>query len=660
MKVHITFLLTIIISFTIYSQELTQEEKQRIIDSLDSNNNRENYNALLNVEKYNIIEAIPKLESKAQNGDCTAIYLRLLQKLGSSNVQSLAHIAIDSSNKCYVPIETRYDCSKILIESGDYSTSEFVIDFYNAKASKFFFDITLIPKIIDNRPDLLQQAKPIVFDYAQNFRGSPFTRYLANAIIAEKYPNEAVQVLVNSFKNEPDDATRILSLWLLFVIDYPGLPELMKERLIQEPIPSYRYIIADSLLKEFGTIENYQNINNYLSSEQDTVTRSLVNHKLETFNPIKPDSNQTIQLLIENIISIIDNCFNYTWLGDIQFKDELQSIIQSAQSNLLAGDSLACAVQVKDFQDNVDFVYKDSLNADPRFVTLEGWKFLYWNAQYILDRLPEIQEGENVSTYSIFATHGVWLEQNSELITGSIGVNEIGMPPFMDSDVELSIGISTETPAGYTIKANRIKVKQGATVNSDVYYNELENNGTITGSLNTPLELPLFAALPEFKTSTPGTQNITVAQNGVQTLQPGSYNNIDVKRYGKLIFTGGEYHINKLSAGDDNQLLFQSGSEVRIKDKFDSGQGTYIGPEDTTTLSADEIVFYVEGINGNNGNLGATPKAAKVGISNTVKANFYVPNGTLWIRQNSKAEGSFIGKDVDVGIGVKVRLRSTF
>ncbi len=388
MKVNIILLFTIVLSLTLYAQELTQEEKQRIIDSLDSNNIWEDRNSRMLIEKYNIVEAIPKLELKAQNGDCTAIYLRLLKKLGSPNVQNLAHTSIDSSDKCYDPIETRYDCSKILIELGDYSTAQYVLDFYNAKASKFFFDITLIPKIIDNRPDLIQQAKPIVFDYAQNFRGSPFTRYLANAIIAEKYPNEAAQVLVNSFRNEPDDATRILSLWLLFVIDYPALPELMKERLNQEPVPSYRFIIADSLLKEFGTIENYQFVSNYLSTEQDTVTRSLVEHRLDKFIPQKPDSTQTTPSLIEALIFIIDGCYNYNWLGDLQFKDELQAILQSAKTNLQSGDSVSCAVKVKAFQDLVDFVYKDSLNTDPRFVSIEGWKFLYWNAQYILDRLP--------------------------------------------------------------------------------------------------------------------------------------------------------------------------------------------------------------------------------------------------------------------------------
>ena len=93
--------------------------------------------------------------------------------------------------------------------------------------------------------------------------------------------------------------------------------------------------------------------------------------------------------IIDTIISVTDQTFKQNWLSDLKFKNDLQSIMQSAKIKLLAGDSLACRVQVKEFQDLVDNVYKDSLNTDPRFVTIEGWKFLYWNAQYILDRLPE-------------------------------------------------------------------------------------------------------------------------------------------------------------------------------------------------------------------------------------------------------------------------------
>jgi hypothetical protein len=475
----------------------------------------------------------------------------------------------------------------------------------------------------------------ILDEYFRNTNGKERYDYFFQIGIYDK--DGQVERSIFALQNEPNDTFRV------------------------EYLPSPDMVISwNSLSKRYLEPMFINFLNGFNVTDQSSMTYQRKEFFLLAFVPVPPDSAKPTLDLLDNLYNYVDSVYNYTWLGDQQFKNELQSIIQSAQSNLQTGDSLACRADVKAFQDSVDYVYADSLNADPHFVTLEGWKFLYWNAQYILDRLPEIPSTEGISTYSIFATHGVWLEQDSEIISGSIGVNEIGLPPFMDSGVELSIGISTETPAGYTIKANSIKVKQGATVNANVYYNELENNGTIIGTLSTPLELPIFAALPEFHTSTPGTQNINVPQNGVQTLQPGSYNNIDVKKNGRLIFTGGEYHINKLTAGDDNQLLFQSESEVRIKDKFDSGQGTYIGPQDTTTMSSDEIIFYVEGINGTNGNLGATPKAAKIGISNLVKANFYVPNGTLWIRQNSEVEGSFIGKDVDVGIGVKVKFNSAF
>jgi hypothetical protein len=396
MKNILLFIVLLTFSSFLFAQDLTNEEKQIIINNLDSSNILINYPAILQVESHLITEAIPKLESKAQNGDCTGIYLRLLQKLGSTHVQNLAHLAIDSSDKCDDPVETRYDCSKILIELGEYTTAQYIIEYYNAKTSKFLFDITLLPKIIENRPDLQQQAKQIIFDYAQNFRGSSFSRYLANAIITEKYPSEAAPILVNSFRNEPDDAARISSLWYLFVINYSELPSLMKERLLVEPISSYRRTIADSLLKQFGTIENYQFVKDYSTVEQDTIIKSLVESEIVEFIPNVPDSNQSKSELIDLLILTADNCYNINWLSDLAFSNELKNILTTAKTNLQNGDSLACRVRVKAFQDLVDNVYKDSLNTDARFVTIEGWKFLYWNAQYILDRLPEPPANPNL------------------------------------------------------------------------------------------------------------------------------------------------------------------------------------------------------------------------------------------------------------------------
>ena len=352
-------------------------------------------------------------------------------------------------------------------------------------------------------------------------------------------------------------------------------------------------------------------------------------------------------------LSFLDTLLSYTtqsrtlgWITSQTTADKYTSYFTSAKSNLQTDNINAARATLQQVLSDVNVDSSSTL-------TSEAYALLRYNTEYLVSQLPA-QEG-GISTYSLFAIHSMHLEQNSDVYSGDIGVNAAGLPPFLDEQLELSIGIGTSTAAGYSVKANRIKIKSSSVVNSNVYYNELDNNGTINGSQNAPLSLPLVTTLPEFKSATPGTENFDIPQNGTLTLQPGSYGDIMVRKNGVLTMTGGTYHFSSFTTGDDVQLIFQSPSEVRIAGKFDSGQGSYIGPQDTTTMTADQIIFYVGGINGSNGNLGATPKAAKIGIGNTVWASFYAPNGTLWIRQNSQAKGQFIGKDVDVGIGAKIR-----
>ncbi|HEX9829492.1 MAG TPA: hypothetical protein VGB10_04705 [Bacteroidota bacterium] len=352
-----------------------------------------------------------------------------------------------------------------------------------------------------------------------------------------------------------------------------------------------------------------------------------------------------------NSTSFLDTLLSYTtqsrsleWITTQATADKYTSYFTSAKSNIQQNNINAARATLQQVLSDVNVDSSSTL-------TSEAYALLRFNTEYLLSQLPAQAE---VSTYSLFATHSLYLEQNSQVQSGDIGVNEAGSAPFQDSDVELSVGIGVTTAAGYDVKANRINLKSGATVNGSVHYNTLTSNGTVTGTQHTPLSLPL-ATLPEFKSATPGTQNIQVPQNGSMSLEPGSYNTFDVNKNGVVTFTGGVYHFNSWNSGDDVQIIFQAPSEVRIAGKFDSGQGSYIGPQDTTTITADQIMFYVGGMNGSNGNLGATPKACKIGISNTVWASFYAPNGTLWIRQNSEARGQFIGKDVDVGIGVRIR-----
>ncbi|HEY4612948.1 MAG TPA: hypothetical protein VII11_08205 [Bacteroidota bacterium] len=366
----------------------------------------------------------------------------------------------------------------------------------------------------------------------------------------------------------------------------------------------------------------------------------------KTIGPVSLPDPVVPEGFLDTLLSYTTQSRSLGWITMQSTADKYTGYFTSAKSNVQANNINAARATLQQVLTDVNV---DSAST----LTSEAYALLRYNTEYLLSQLPEQESG--MASYSLFATHSMHLQQNSDVYSGDIGVNAAGSPPFLDSQIELSIGIGTTTPTGYSVKANRIKVKSGSVVNSNVYYNELDNNGTITGSQNTPLTLPLVATLPELKSATPGTENFDIPQNGTLTLAPGNYGDIMVRKNGVLTLTGGTYHFNSWNTGDDVQVIFQASSEVRIAGKFDSGQGSYIGPQDTTTLSADQIIFYVAGINGTNGNLGATPKAAKIGIGNTVWANFYAPNGTLWIRQNSEARGQFIGKDVDVGIGVKIR-----
>ncbi len=294
------------------------------------------------------------------------------------------------------------------------------------------------------------------------------------------------------------------------------------------------------------------------------------------------------------------------------------------------------------------------------FVIFDGltWEMWYYGTDGTSKSIGYATSGISLTDFSVFATNSIWLKPYSEIISGNVGVNDTGTKPFLYPGKELCAGTRAKTSAGYSLIANRIRVQNCAVVESNVYYNELKNNGTINGSLNSPLDLPLFETLPEFHSGVPGTDNIIVGWNKEVVLDPDDYKNIVIKPKGKLILTGGIYNIQSLDARNYSQLLFRSSSEVRIAGKMDTDFKVYIGPEESTDLNASDIVFFVDGINGMRGKLWSLPKAVQIGVKNTVCANFYVPNGTLWLGSCSTVNGSLIGKNVIIGMNATVELAS--
>jgi hypothetical protein len=162
-------------------------------------------------------------------------------------------------------------------------------------------------------------------------------------------------------------------------------------------ISRHRAIIASDTTSLYDAIMNLEDYPsprafNALYQVRDSLPEGdfedIVSNTIERYRcPFLPDS-EAIMVSIDSITSAKHQTHDLSWLTNQSFVNELDSNLTSARNYIVAGDSNNCARQIKIFQQKVDEEYRDSLDGDNRTVTIEGWKFLYYNAQYILDRLP--------------------------------------------------------------------------------------------------------------------------------------------------------------------------------------------------------------------------------------------------------------------------------
>ena len=340
---------------------------------------------------------------------------------------------------------------------------------------------------------------------------------------------------------------------------------------------------------------------------------------------------------------IVDDCIDRMVDGS----NTIESIIKEYFRKVAIGNQKVIDKMIELYEDESSLEY-DTRNMRATINWLNG-------------EVPALRpRADYLRFFSLMATHSLWLKQNVQILSGHVGVERAGEGPFLDSGVELSVGNNAELAWAVSIKANRIKIKQNAEIGGHAFYNELDNNGTISGRLYTPLEFPVLKYVPEFLNANSGLEDIVVKNKKEYVMEPGQYRDIRVEQKGRLIFTGGTYHIQNLTAGNNTRILFSGKSEVRLAGRLETGNQAVLGPEDTTAVRASDILFYIAGMNGETGQLDASPKACEMGIKNTVYANFYVPDGTFRLGENSILRGAVLARDVEIDNNTEVSLESAF
>lgn len=391
---------------TVDAQTLTPEQRQQIIAEIASQDPFVRSEAIRQAIRYRIVEAAPVIEEQMWKNK-TELYglsLDALEFLGSPNLYQIARQLIDSAEThpsspiIDDPLSLRVLATEYLFKFGDYSTAHYVFaSLRDTTRPLSAVAYRLLKPIIQNVPQYADSAKKEALRLVREAR-MPIDRLNILEDLVDIYGTQMFPEIVHMFVNDPDPngINRFEAFRLLCILDYPRLNALLRERLSKEPAAAYRADIVDTLLIRFGTPSDYEFVRQYEPSEPEPVIRSTIARALTRFTPPNPPSSTPVSVLLDSLISYKHQVFVLGWLGDKNFVNELDNHLENAQNHLARGDSVNCGKEVEKFQEKVQKEYDKTIDdqkknkpRDKRFVTVEGWKFLYYHAQYLLDRLPK-------------------------------------------------------------------------------------------------------------------------------------------------------------------------------------------------------------------------------------------------------------------------------
>ncbi len=253
--------------------------------------------------------------------------------------------------------------------------------------------------------------------------------------------------------------------------------------------------------------------------------------------------------------------------------------------------------------------------------------------------------------YSVIAGNSVKIGTGCTVESGHVVVTHQTPGPYLSSLGQLVVRDYVHGHDNVQFKADSVDIAYGTTV-YDVFYNTIDNDGTIRHDAVHPLTLPLDVTPPTPPAVTAGTQNVTVPAYQQLVLQPGNYGDVKVYNGANLIFAGGTYHLNKLYIpGDYCGIYFRAPSEVNIATRMITDVGMTMGPE-SAGLDIKDIRINVHYASP----APTSTEAVRFGPYAMVRAVVHAPNGTIKIKDGCTVEGTMMGKDVFIWSYVLLRL----
>jgi hypothetical protein len=119
-----------------------------------------------------------------------------------------------------------------------------------------------------------------------------------------------------------------------------------------------------------------------------------VKYFLNNFSPFAPEGSGSVYEMLDTLTSYTNQCYEYEWITSKGTYNRLSENLGKAKKELDKGKEEKVRKEIESFQNEVE-------KQNGEKITEEGYKFLYYYSEYIVEQLPA---GENLTLDSMTPT----------------------------------------------------------------------------------------------------------------------------------------------------------------------------------------------------------------------------------------------------------------
>ena len=185
---------------------------------------------------------------------------------------------------------------------------------------------------------------------------------------------------------------RLERFWVLEGCDPDGQPERAVWAMRAEPgslplyIPQYDLVASGHLSERYLEPWFVRFIVEESGGPGVPTDSSYAGVLLKDFRPLEPRVATSPLMITDSLGMLVDTMAAYGWISPVAFTDSLRAHVVAAQAALTVNDVPTASAALTQFQSDMQEAYEQPVPG-VREAARVGHRYLWWTAQYVLDRL---------------------------------------------------------------------------------------------------------------------------------------------------------------------------------------------------------------------------------------------------------------------------------